>query len=299
MIRGNTGVYSVAPAEAASFSFSVVRGGDARGMTSRFAYGASFETENVHDVFTIASVVEGSMRWEMGDVRGSEVDGPFLQAPGVRMRTSGSGVAAEGVALPSGFLHDTACQVYALDEVDLRFAAPRAIDAGRGHLWLKLTALAASLRDSGALANELIRAAVLRNLAVGVLEWFPLAVDPRATSRVWRAESQLRAYQRARDFLDDHASLPITVDDAAQHVGVPTAVLMRAFAAHAPLGLSPAQYLRRSRLAAAHRDLVRGDPTRGDSVREIALRWGFAHPGRFAAQYRAAYGRNPSRVLAR
>jgi AraC-like DNA-binding protein len=76
-------------------------------------------------------------------------------------------------------------------------------------------------------------------------------------------------------------------------------MLTAAFVTHAPLGLTPAQYLRRTRLAAAHRDLVNGDPTRGDTVREIALRWGFPHPGTFAKHYRDAYGSNPRWVLDR
>jgi transcriptional regulator GlxA family with amidase domain len=32
-------------------------------------------------------------------------------------------------------------------------------------------------------------------------------------------------------------------------------------------------------------------------VGQIAARWGFAHPGRFAALYREAYGTSPSRTL--
>ena len=45
--------------------------------------------------------------------------------------------------------------------------------------------------------------------------------------------------------------------------------------ANHPLGLTPAQYLRRTRMDAAHRDLQDGDPARGDTVKGIAARWGF------------------------
>ena len=34
-----------------------------------------------------------------------------------------------------------------------------------------------------------------------------------------------------------------------------------------------------------------------DTVAAIALHWGFANPGRFAVDYRAAYGRSPSQTL--
>ena len=88
--------------------------------------------------------------------------------------------------------------------------------------------------------------------------------------------------------------LPIMRND-----GPETEALVRAFRAHHPLGLTPTEYLRRTRLAAAHADLLRADPTAGDTVREIAARWGFAHPGRFAAAYRAAYGVPPKHTLDR
>lgn len=35
----------------------------------------------------------------------------------------------------------------------------------------------------------------------------------------------------------------------------------------------------------------------GDTVGAIALRWGFAKPGRFASAYREAYGQLPSHTL--
>ncbi|WP_372460725.1 helix-turn-helix domain-containing protein [Actinomycetospora endophytica] len=47
----------------------------------------------------------------------------------------------------------------------------------------------------------------------------------------------------------------------------------------------------------AHRDLEAADPTRGDTVGAIAARWGFAHPGRFAIDYRRSYGRSPGETL--
>ncbi|MDQ4118039.1 MAG: helix-turn-helix domain-containing protein, partial [Actinomycetota bacterium] len=57
--------------------------------------------------------------------------------------------------------------------------------------------------------------------------------------------------------------------------------------------------LRRARMARAHADLRAGDPTRGDTVATIAMRWGFSNPGRFAAEYREAYGTSPSETLRR
>ncbi|MFG2603554.1 helix-turn-helix domain-containing protein [Streptomyces sp. NPDC048514] len=60
---------------------------------------------------------------------------------------------------------------------------------------------------------------------------------------------------------------------------------------------TPLAHLRRVRLAHAHHDLVAADPGTGITVTAIAARWGFHHPGRFAAVYREAYRRSPHETL--
>jgi AraC-like DNA-binding protein len=70
--------------------------------------------------------------------------------------------------------------------------------------------------------------------------------------------------------------------------------LQDGFARH--VGVSPTAYLRDVRLRRVHADLHAADPAR-HTVAEIALRWGFAHLGRFAATYRRRYGCAPSQTL--
>jgi AraC-like DNA-binding protein len=60
---------------------------------------------------------------------------------------------------------------------------------------------------------------------------------------------------------------------------------------------SPIALFRALRLEAARRDLIAAPP--GVQVADIALRWGFAHLGRFAAQYRRQFGESPSVTLRR
>ncbi|MFJ6576984.1 helix-turn-helix domain-containing protein [Streptomyces sp. NPDC091368] len=62
------------------------------------------------------------------------------------------------------------------------------------------------------------------------------------------------------------------------------------------LDSTPLAHLRRVRLALAHADLRAAEPGTA-TVASVAMRWGFAHPGRFAAAYRSAYGRAPSSTL--
>jgi transcriptional regulator GlxA family with amidase domain len=57
------------------------------------------------------------------------------------------------------------------------------------------------------------------------------------------------------------------------------------------------RYLRNVRLARVREALTRAD--RSGSVTEIAVEWGFAHLGRFAAEYRAHFGESPADTLRR
>jgi transcriptional regulator GlxA family with amidase domain len=63
------------------------------------------------------------------------------------------------------------------------------------------------------------------------------------------------------------------------------------------LDTTPMAYLRRVRLQHAHQQLQHADGQDGQTVTRVALDWGFASASRFAAYYRAAYGRAPSETL--
>ncbi|WP_280438179.1 AraC family transcriptional regulator [Nocardia carnea] len=65
------------------------------------------------------------------------------------------------------------------------------------------------------------------------------------------------------------------------------------------LNVTPQAFLHQTRMTKAHRDLVAADPGDGTTVTEVAMRWGFAHTGRFAARYREIYGVMPSATLRR
>jgi AraC-like DNA-binding protein len=58
-------------------------------------------------------------------------------------------------------------------------------------------------------------------------------------------------------------------------------------------------YVRLVRLRQAHLDLLAADPTTGTTVTQVAARWGFFHPGRFARYYREIYGASPYQTLLR
>ncbi|WP_030669212.1 AraC family transcriptional regulator [Streptomyces sp. NRRL B-1347] len=150
------------------------------------------------------------------------------------------------------------------------------------------------LADPAVAAQPLIVSASSQLLAASVLAAFPntARTDPTAQDRTDAHSTTLR---RAVAYIDDHADRPITVADIAAAAHVTIRTLQYAFRRH--LDTTPLAHLRRARLAHAHRDLLNAPPRGDATVAGIAARWGFAHPGRFAALYRSVYGTSPSRTL--
>jgi transcriptional regulator GlxA family with amidase domain len=72
--------------------------------------------------------------------------------------------------------------------------------------------------------------------------------------------------------------------------------LQTAFRRH--LDTTPGTALKEARLSAVHEELVRTAPGAA-RVADIAHRFGFAHLGRFAAEYRARFGELPKETLRR
>ena len=84
---------------------------------------------------------------------------------------------------------------------------------------------------------------------------------------------------------------PPTATELARLVGCSERTLRSVF--HREYGVGPVTYLRRRRLDAVHRELLDLDPAAGTTIAEVAHRHGFAHAGRFAAEYRARFGEAP------
>lgn len=101
-----------------------------------------------------------------------------------------------------------------------------------------------------------------------------------------------RHVRRAQDFLEAHAHEPVTAEQLAQAAGVSVRSLYAGFKDF--LGVSPMQYLRDLRMERARAELMSGD---NHHVAGVALRWGFAHMGRFSNEYKQRYGESPSKTL--
>ncbi|CAM3297620.1 AraC family transcriptional regulator [Kibdelosporangium persicum] len=170
-----------------------------------------------------------------------------------------------------------------------RTRAPRA-RRSVGQAWL---ATAFALREgdaAGLFQRSALAAAHFEQVLIHGL------LDSQPEALVDKADALPDTVRRAVGFCADHAGDPITTTDIAHAARTSVRSLQRMFRTY--LGMSPLEYLQRVRLRRAHHDLqaIAAGHAEG-TVADVATRWGFAHFGRFAAQYRRTYGHSPVQTL--
>jgi AraC-like DNA-binding protein len=104
-----------------------------------------------------------------------------------------------------------------------------------------------------------------------------------------------RDLRRAVDYMHANLAAPITIVDIAEAAGIAGRTLFQYFRDFR--GTSPMRYLRDRRFEKVRDSLQRAEPEEG--VAQIAMRWGFAHLGRFSVEYRRRFGETPSQTLLR
>lgn len=112
---------------------------------------------------------------------------------------------------------------------------------------------------------------------------------PVTTGFIWSEPPLPRNLARAVRYLRDNLREPLTLALLVRASGLTERTLHKQFDRF--LGMPPVAYLRRLRLLAAREAL--SQPT-APSVSEVAVSVGFAHLGRFAIAYKAAFGEAPS-----
>lgn len=178
----------------------------------------------------------------------------------------------------------------------LRFTGTTPVSASMArYLTAAVTAFGRDqLGNEEAMASPIARAEVFRGLATAVLQAFPSTFRDQQTRPVADRPAP-GAVARAVAFMEEHLSADIGLAEIADVARMSPRGLQVAF--RRQLGTTPLGHLRALRLEAVHADLSVADPRAGDTVAGIAARWGFAHPGRFAAAYRDRFGESPSTTL--
>jgi AraC-like DNA-binding protein len=259
---------------------------------ARYRTGLAITTEPFESVLA-ATVVEGRLDVTAGRQRSRAGGGESLLFPpglelGVVMDRTALRVAqfpVEAVARVAGRL--------GVDPADFRFDAMIPVSAAANRLWASTVTY---LDD--VLAGPVIQPIML-TAAVEAAATAAVTVFPNTTMTVGytpgAGQVAPAAVRRAVAYMEANAAEPITLEQIAAASGIGVRALQAGFRRH--LDITPVAYLRRVRLDGAHRDLQAADAAGGDTVADIAYRWGFPNLGRFAGYYRAAFGRRPSQTL--
>lgn len=184
------------------------------------------------------------------------------------------------------------------DPVDepVRFAAEVDLTGPGQSLVAAVFTLRRALESCGKAGPPPVLAAEIEH---GILNALLLGQPHNYTDAIFspRALPAPRVVRRVIDLIDSTPEKSFTVADLAEFAGVSERSLHAAF--RRELGTSPMSYVRHRRLDQARDELLQLGPAAGTNVTDIALRYGFAHTGRFAAAYRERFGEPPSTTLRR
>lgn len=179
----------------------------------------------------------------------------------------------------------------------LRFELGMDLRSGFGAQWWGIVRQITSSvdRDDALLLRRPMLAAVEETVMTGLLlsqpnNYTPLLNEPDAVAPP-------HYVRHVVDRIEAVPGLPLTVTELATEAGTSVRALQLGFRRH--LDSTPTQYLREVRLHRARDDLMVADPASSVTVTEVAYRWGFTHPGRFADAYHKRFGEHPSETLRR
>lgn len=101
--------------------------------------------------------------------------------------------------------------------------------------------------------------------------------------------------RKTMKLVEDDPSEMLDLASISRATGLSPRTLQRVFKLE--YGLCPQEWLRVERLNSVHRELLNN--SHGNSVTEVAVRWGFFHLGRFSNYYRELFGELPIETLSR
>ncbi|RQS71927.1 AraC family transcriptional regulator [Burkholderia sp. Bp8963] len=101
--------------------------------------------------------------------------------------------------------------------------------------------------------------------------------------------------RRAEEYIRAHLHESLTIERLAELAGVSPSTLFAGFRNRH--GTTPMAYVRQLRLQHVRDELLSEQTPGLASVTDIALKWGFAHLGRFSIEYKRAFGESPSATL--
>jgi AraC-like DNA-binding protein len=147
-------------------------------------------------------------------------------------------------------------------------------------------------RQSPLLRSRLALANLEEELLQHYLELAPHNYSERLAAL--RTPTSLRHVREVEAFIEAHPERAIDVRALGALTGASASSIYQAFKQQR--GHTPIAFLREMRLRRVREELLH--PPATTTVTEIAIRWGFAHLGRFSGLYRRRFGEQPSATLA-
>lgn len=169
-------------------------------------------------------------------------------------------------------------------EFDLTNSHGRALSATVGFLYAEMN------RPGGLATMPAVRHELESALMTSLLMTVPSQLSPALLGDP--APTRRAKIRQVMEYIDEHPGEELSTADLAALAGISERTLQAGF--QEVVGMSPRAYVRGVRLDRVHLELSSGDPS---PVTDVAARWGFFHPGRFAQQYRDRFGVLPSQTL--
>ena len=102
--------------------------------------------------------------------------------------------------------------------------------------------------------------------------------------------------RRAEEFICENLNNPITRDQLAEVSSCSIRTLSRSF--ERKYGIGPMAFIKQRRMDAAYLELLSAKPNT-TTVTQVAIKYGFAHTGKFAIEFGKTFGESPSSSLSR
>ena len=256
------------------------------------------ERDEAEHMYSIVHIDPAPGRGRLWDAREGALDvlQPVLYPDWVGSEFDGC--RSRVVSIARSRVRDYARQVAGTDAFDLRFTGHHARSAGLARQWYATRRYLTDIIEmtAGDPGAGLMREELTGLIAASLLTTFPNTLTGYLDRHDHRPIGVTAAMRRAVAYIDEHLQEPVTMADIAGASRLSVRGLHDAF--RRQHDTTPMKYLQTARLAAARADLLASDPTT-DTVAAIARRWGFAHLGRFAANYRTAFGELPAESLRR
>ena len=256
---------------------------------ARIGWGSEVAVESDHPGAWAVNVPRsGILEAQVGGRHVLSLDGQATVCPPdqpTRMTRWSADCSIVGMRVDRDYLAEEVASLVGL-RVD-RMPAQLDLRSGGGRTWMALlTSIGTEALVNPDLASD---ARVCRRLAGTLSAAFVTACFPEETAH---GEMRPRSVSRVVEAMEADPAHEWTASELARTAGVGIRRLQQGFRRY--LGRTPTQELTAIRLRRVHADLLSGQV---DTVADAAHSWGFTHLGRFAAEYRRAYGTSPSQTL--